>query len=258
MLAVGLGKAEGARQVHLFGPRGLRDILPRLANRIIERAPLIAGIAIVENAKKQLSQMEVAAPRDFYDVDKRLLVQAKTAMARLPFSQIDGLIVEEVGKEISGAGIDPAVTGRTDIRGVDNPAEPFIHKIVALDLTDNTAGNGIGVGMVDYIPRRMADQLDLQAMYMNAVTATILEKAFIPIVLPDDLACIRALEATCWASGLPRICQIRSSAELDRIAVSRPLLEELRETDFLLDEQPAEFPQFDSANRLSSRLGETS
>jgi len=258
MLAVGLGKAEGARQVHLFGPRGLRDILPRLANRIIERAPLIAGIAIVENAKKQLSQMEVAAPRDFYDVDKRLLVQAKTAMARLPFSQIDGLIVEEVGKEISGAGIAPAVTGRTDIRGVDNPAEPFIHKIVALDLTDNTAGNGIGVGMVDYIPRRMADQLDLQAMYMNAVTATILEKAFIPIVLPDDLACIRALEATCWASGLPRICQIRSSAELDRIAVSRPLLEELRETDFLLDEQPAEFPQFDSANRLSSRLGETS
>jgi hypothetical protein len=112
--------------------------------------------------------------------------------------------------------------------------------------------------MVDYIPRRMADQLDLQAMYMNAVTATILEKAFIPIVFPDDLACIRALEATCWASGLPRICQIRSSAELDRIAVSRPLLEELRETDFLLDEQPAEFPQFDSANRLSSRLGETS
>ena len=135
MLAVGLGKAEGARQVHMIGPRGFLETLPRLAARLVEKAPLCAGIAVVENAEKQICHVEVAAPQEFGAVDQRLLVQAKAAMARLPFAQIDGLIVEQVGKEISGAGIDPAISGRTDIRGVDNPAEPFIHKIAALDLT---------------------------------------------------------------------------------------------------------------------------
>ena len=258
MLAVGLGKAEGARQVHILGPRGLKEVLPKLAARIVEKAPLLAGIAVVENAEKQISCVDVAAPREFYDVDKRLLVEAKAAMARLPFSQIDGLIVEQVGKEISGAGIDPAISGRTDIRGVDNPSEPFIHKVAALDLTERTAGNGIGVGMADYIPRRTADRLDLMAMYMNAVTATILEKAFIPIVLPDDLSCLRALEATCWASGSPRICQIQSSARLDWIAVSNPLLSELRTAGLILDEEPPALPRFDEENRLISRLGSAS
>jgi len=256
MLAVGLGKAEGARQVHMIGPRGFLETLPKLAARLVEKAPLCSGIAVVENAEKKICHIEVAAPRDFYAVDERLLVQAKAAMARLPFSQIDGLIVEEVGKEISGAGIDPAISGRTDIRGVDNPAEPFIHKIAALDLTARTDGNGIGVGMADYIPRRTADQLDLRAMYMNAVSATILEKAFIPIVLPDDLTCIRALVATCWASGAPRICLIRSSAHLDRISVSAPLLAELRAAGHLLDEEPPAPLAFDSSGRLTSRLGE--
>ncbi len=255
MLAVGLGKAEGARQVHMIGPRGFLETLPRLAAQLVERAPLCAGIAVVENAEKQICHIEAAAPKEFYAVDERLLVQAKAATARLPFARIDGLIVEEVGKEISGSGIDPAISGRTDIRGVANPAEPFIHKIAALDLTARTDGNGIGVGMADYIPRRTADRLDLRAMYMNAVSATILEKAFIPIVLPDDLACIRALVATCWASGAPRICQIRSSTHLERIAVSAPLLAELRAAGDLLDEQPPALLAFDKAGRLTSRLG---
>ena len=257
MLAVGLGKAEGARQVHMIGPRGYLDTLPRLAEQLVERAPLTAGIAIVENAEKQINQIEVAAAKDFYAVDQRLLVlvQAKAAMARLPFAQIDGLIVEEVGKEISGAGIDPAISGRTDIRGVDNnPAEPFIHKIVALDLTQRTGGNGIGVGMADYIPRRTADQLDLKATYMNAVSATILEKAFILIVLPDDLTCIRALVATCWALGTPRICQIRSSSHLETIAVTAPLLEELWSGGHLPGEEQLASPEFDAAGRLKSLL----
>lgn len=256
MLAVGLGKSEGARQVHMIGPQGFLKTLPRLAARMVESAPLCAGVAVVENAEKRLCHVEVAAPKDFYAVDQRLLVKAKAAMARLPFAQIDGLIVEEVGKEISGAGIDPAVSGRTDIRGVDNPQEPFIHKIAALDLTATTDGNGIGVGMVDYIPRRTADQLDLRAMYMNAVSATILEKAFIPIVLPDDLSCIRALVATCWATGAARICQIRSSAHLDQIAVSAPLLAELRAGGHVYDAAPPVPMAFDKSGRLTSRLGD--
>ncbi len=254
MLAVGLGKAEGARQVHMAGPRGLAETLPRLAARVVERAPLCAGLALVETAGKQIHHVEVVAPQEFADTDARLLKMAKAAMARLPFAQLDGLIVEQVGKDVSGAGIDPAVSGRTDIRGVENPAEPFIHKIAALELSARTDGNGIGIGMTDYIPRAMAEALDLKAMYMNAVSATILEKAFIPIVLPDEITCIRALVATCWADGPPRIAQIRSSAQLDTIRVTEPLLADLRARDLLLFESPLAPLRFDGT-RLA-RIGQ--
>ena len=254
MLAVGLGKAGGAGQVHMIGPRGLADTLPELAARIIENAPLTAGLALVENAHKQLHHIETVAPRDFAAADIRLLTLAKQAMARLPFDQLDGLIIELLGKEISGAGIDPAISGRTDIRGVENPATPFIHKIAVLALTEKTAGNGIGVGMADYMPRAMANALDLQAMYMNAVTATILEKARIPIVLPDDLSVIRALVATCWAKGAPRIAHIHSSAHLSEIAVTANLLPELTAQNLIVDHDPPAPLTFDATGTLTNRL----
>lgn len=254
MLAVGLGKAEGAGQVHMIGPTGFVKTLPALAERIIRDAPLVAGLALVENAHKKLSHVEVVAPRDFAEADMRLLVEAKKAMALLPFDQLDGLLVERLGKEVSGAGIDPAISGRTDIRGVDNPATPFIHKIAVLAMTDRTDGNGIGVGMADYMPVDMANKLDLKAMYMNAVTATILEKAFIPIVLPDELTVIRALVATCWNRGEPRLCHIVSSAQLDEIAVTPNLLPELQAQGVVIDHDEPQPLQFDKAGKLLSRL----
>lgn len=258
MLAVGLGKAQGAGQVHVTGPRGLAEVLPRLAERIIERAPLVAGLAVVENAHHEIAHVEVVVPEKFHETDARLLVLAKSAMARLPFAQLDGLIIEELGKDISGSGIDPAISGRTDIRGVDNPAEPFIHKVAALRLSARTGGNGIGVGMADFIPVETANRLDLLAMYMNAVTATILEKAYIPIVLPDEATVIRALVATSWASGPARICLIRSSADLARIAVTQPLLEELRTRDLLIAAGAPAPLGFDESGRLTDSWSRTS
>lgn len=254
MLAVGLGKAGGAGQVHMSGPRGFVDTLPALAEQIIEAAPITAGLALVENAHKQLSHIEAVAPENFAEADMRLLDMAKSAMARLPFDRLDGLVIERLGKEVSGAGIDPAVSGRTDIRGIENPETPFIHKIAALALTDKTAGNGIGVGMVDYVPRAMANALDLHAMYLNAVTATILEKARIPIVLPDEVTVLRALVATCWASGTPRLCHIISSAQLDEIAVTENLLPELGEQGMVIDQDEPVPLRFDGNGTLLSRL----
>jgi hypothetical protein len=250
MLAVGLGKAEGAGQVHLIGPRGFSDVLPRLAERIVERAPLTAGLAIVETSAHEIAHVEAVAPADFSATDARLLTFAKSTMARLPFAQLDGLVIEELGKDISGAGIDPAISGRTDIRGVDNPAEPFIHKVAALRLSTRTGGNGIGVGMADYLPMATANRLDLHAMYMNAVTATILEKAFIPIVLPDEASVIRALVATCWASGPARLCLIRSSADLARIAVTEALIPELEARGDVIDAGTPRPLRFDSDGKF--------
>ena len=254
MLAVGLGKQQGARTVHMIGPQGLARTLPRLAARIVERAPLSAGLAIVENAAERIALIEAVAPAEFYDTDARLLKVSKGAMARMPFDQLDGLIVERVGKDISGAGMDPAVCGRTDIRGVDNPETPFVHKIAVLGMTEKTAGNGMGVGVADFAPKALIEALDLKAIYMNAVTATVIEKARIPVVLPDERAVLRALVATCWASGEPRICQIRSTLHLEEMAVTDVLAEELRARDLILSEDPPAPMTFDAEGRLVERL----
>jgi len=254
MLAVGLGKRQGAGTVHRIGPQGLLTVLPRLAARIVERAPLCAGLALVENAEERLAHVEAVAPRDFYATDERLLKMSKEAMARMPFDQIDGLVIEQIGKDISGAGMDPAICGRTDIRGVANPATPYVHKIAVLGMTPATDGNGMGIGVADYAPRAMVDALDLKSMYMNAVTATILEKARIPIVLPDEETVLRALVATCWPSGPPRICQIRSTLHVEEMAVTDALADELRDRDLILAEGPPALWTFDADGRLNERL----
>ncbi len=254
MLAVGLGKQQGARSVHFTGPRGLSEVLPRLAARVVERAPLTAGLALVENAEERIAHVEAVPPAEFYAADERLLKMSKAAMARLPFDLLDGLIVEKVGKDISGAGMDPAICGRADIRGVENPKTPYIHKIAVLGMTEATGGNGMGVGVADYAPRACIEALDLKAIYMNAVTATIIEKARLPVVLPDDRAVLRALVATCWAAGAPRICQIKSTLHLDEMAVTDNLAEELREKGLLLSEDAPAPLTFDAEGRLNERL----
>jgi len=166
--------------------------------------------------------------RLFFETEKRLLRKAKSLMPSLPFDQLDALIVEEFGKEISGAGLDPHISGRTDIRGVDNPSTPFIHKIAALRMTAATNRNGMGTGMVDFLPQPTANKLDLHSMYMNAVSSTVLEKAFLPIVLANDQEVIRALVTTCWQPEINsiRLAQIRSTLHLNEMLLTTPLFEE--------------------------------
>ena len=178
-------------------------------------------------------------------------------MPSLPFDQLDALIVEEFGKEISGAGLDPHISGRTDIRGIANPSTPFIHKIAALRMTEATNRNGMGTGMVDFIPQPTANKLDLHSMYMNAVSSTVLEKAFLPIVLANDQEVIRALVATCWQPELSaiRLAQIRSTLHLNEMLLTTPLLKEATEKG-ALDSQhvKSEKFEFDEMGNLLNRV----
>lgn len=230
LVAVGLGKAEGARFVHRSGPRGLQTILPKLALIALARAPIAFGIAVVENAEKQLVHLEGVEPEEFAATDERLLHLAKRELARLPFSQLDVLVVQEIGKDISGMGMDYAVTGRTDIRGIANPTHIFIHKIVVLGLTAASHGNAQGIGVADFITQRVVGQIDLVDLYTNALTAAVIEKARIPPVLPTDEQAIKAAVATSWQlhEADVRLCVIRSTLHLQEILVSAPLLDELR------------------------------
>ena len=229
LIAVGLGKQAGAQNVHRLGPRGYTEVLPALARIALEHSPIAFGIALVENAEKQLTVIEGVEPHDFAATDERLLKLAKSLAARLPFEQLDGLVVELIGKEISGAGMDPAVVGRVGIRSVPDPGKPFVNKLAVLGVSEDSYGNAVGLGNADYTTRKVANGVDLMPMYMNSITAGGTEGARMPAVLPDDRTVLQAMVATCWRADLEnvRLCQIRSSLHLHEILVAPALLEEL-------------------------------
>jgi hypothetical protein len=254
LVAVGLGKQIGASNVHRLGPRGYIEVLPELARIAIEHSPIAYGIALVENGDEQLVVIEGVEPDDFAATDERLLKLAKTLTARLPFDQIDGLIVEWIGKEISGAGMDPAVVGRIGIRGVPGPKKPFVHKLAVLGVTEDSYGNAVGLGNADYTTRQVANHLDLVSMYMNSITAAGTEATRIPAVLADDLEAIRAVVATCWRSDPEnaRLCQIRSTLHLGEILVSPALYADIEgrpDAQRVSDPEPLQF--FDDGELLT-------
>jgi hypothetical protein len=246
LIAVGLGKQVGAQNVHRLGPRGYTEVLPQLARIAIDHSPIGYGIALVENADKQLVVIEGVEPDGFAAADERLLKVAKTVIARLPFEHVDGLIVEWIGKEISGAGMDPAVVGRVGIRSVPDPGKPFVNKLAVLGVTEDSYGNAVGLGNADYTTRKVANHIDLVPMYMNSITAAGTEGARIPAVLADDRTVLQAIVATCWRSDLEnaRLCQIRSTLHLHEILVSPALYTDLEgrpDAERLSDPAPLQF-----------------
>jgi hypothetical protein len=256
LIAVGLGKQVGAQNVHRLGPRGYTEVLPQLARIAIDHSPIAYGIALVENADKQLVVIEGVEPDGFAAADERLLKVAKTLIARLPFEHVDGLIVEWIGKEISGAGMDPAVVGRVGIRSVPDPGKPFVNKLAVLGVTEDSYGNAVGLGNADYTTRKVANHIDLVPMYMNSITAAGTEGARIPAVLADDRTVIQAIVATCWRSDLEnaRLCQIRSTLHLHEILVSPALYTDLEgrpDAERVSDPAPLKFSE---AGDLLTRL----
>ena len=151
--------------------------------------------------------------------------------------------------------MDYAVTGRTDIRGVDNPPTPFVHRLGVLGMTKEAKGNGIGVGMADYAPRDLANSLDLFSMYFNAVTATFMEKARMPIVLPTDLDVFRACVSTCWVAEpkRARLAIIKSTLHLNEILVSPSLYEDITKSDNVTLVEDAQSIEFSDIGTLQTR-----
>jgi hypothetical protein len=255
LVAVGLGKQAGAQNVHRLGPRGYTEVLPALARIAIEQSPIVFGLALVENAAEQLTVIEGVEPDDFAATDERLLKRAKSLMARLPFEHVDGLVVEWIGKEISGSGMDPAIVGRVGIRSVPDPEKTFVNKLAVLGVTEDSYGNAVGLGNADYTTCKVANGIDLMPMYMNSITAAGTEGARIPAVLPDDRTVLRAMVATCWRADLDemRFCQIRSTLHLDHILVSPALASEIEgrsDVEILSDPAPLEF---DADGTLATR-----
>ena len=170
MLVIGLGKRDGAAQHHRWGFRGLRDMLPETLKVVLQNAPFAAGLAVLENAHEQTARLQVVDRDELLDVEPGLLEEARGLMGRLPFEQLDLLVIGEIGKNYSGAGIDPNVVGRLLIETQPEFESPRITRICCLDLSPESHGNGTGVGIADLTTQRLLDAIDQVPFRMNNLT----------------------------------------------------------------------------------------
>jgi len=247
MLAVGLGKERGASNMHKFD---LAQSIVPAALMVIEKASVLCGLAIVENPLGGTHTIRLALPNEFVDVDRELLKGAWGLLPRIPLEDLDILIIDKMGKNISGAGIDPNVIGFWRRGG--GPRKPDYRTVIVLDLTPESHGNATGIGMADLTTRRVIDMVDLQATYTNAITAWVLRSALLPIALENDRD---VLEATLNQSpGLRqvRMARIVSTLDLQVFWATEALLSELREQQGIIVDDTALQLQFDNNGRLLS------
>jgi hypothetical protein len=235
MLVIGLGKRDGAAQHHRWGIRGLRDMLPETARVILEKTPFVAGLAVLENAQEQTARLQVVEREELLAAEPGLLEEARGLMARLPFEQLDLLVIGEIGKNYSGAGIDPNVVGRLLIETHQEFTSPRITRICALELSPESHGNGVGVGIADLTTDRLLAAIDPVPFRMNTLTACFLRRSQLPFGFANDRDCIGMGLQTCWQPKREevRLALVPNTLELAELWVSAPLAEEARGREHL-------------------------
>jgi hypothetical protein len=251
MMAVGMGKAQGARECHRWSWKfGFEKVIRAMAAKVLASGKILAGVAVVENEFHQVATLRAARPENIVATDEACLELARRLVARIPFPKLDLLIVDEMGKNISGTGIDTKVVGR----GVAlQPGEaPQIRLIYVRDLTPESGGNALGVGLTDAIHEKLYRKIDIQKMHANARTSMNPPMPRIPMFLPTDE---QALAWLLGSMGSPepaeqRVAWIQNTLNLHRIAVSELLARDaaaLPGWEFL----PERFtPSFDEAGNL--------
>jgi len=241
MLVIGLGKREGASQVHKLGVRGLREVLPAVGRFLVANTRFALGLAILENAEDVPADIVALEPETIFDVEPGLLERARGLMGRLPFDQIDVLIVGELGKNYSGSGMDPNVIGRLMVETQPDFDRPRVTRLVVLDVSDESHGNIVGVGFADLTTERLVSRMDPEPFRINTLTSCCLERSRIPITLPTDRDVVQAALETCWRidPAEARVVVIPNTLELQTLWVSSPLEDEVhthphltRETDY--------------------------
>ncbi len=231
MAVIGLGKERQALEVHRFGACGLRDFIPRAAEKILATGKVLAGLGVVENAYDETAVIEAVPACELLTREPQLLDVARRNMARLPVDAIDVLIVDRLGKNISGTGMDTNVIGRLRISGEPEPESPRIKNIVVTDLTGETHGNATGTGLADVVTQRLFDKIDFGVTYKNVFTSGFLERGKVPIVSATDAEGYTCALRACGpvARGEERVARIRDTLHLGEIYLSPALCAEVRD-----------------------------
>lgn len=228
MMVIGLGKQAGADLCHQRGWKEMSENIQEIAGEILKRANILCGIAILENCFHHTYRIEAIPADRILEEEPKLLEDARKQLHRIPFSKVDILICDWIGKDISGAGMDPNVTGRSSVNGI---SEPWIDKIIIRDLTENSHHNGTGCGNADVMPYSMFQKISLEATYPNSITSRDTNGFKIPVLMPNEHLCIRfAMHTTTDARADTgyRIMWIRDTNHLQEFYVSPLLAAEAR------------------------------
>jgi hypothetical protein len=231
LLAIGLGKHAGALTIHAWGYEGLMQHLPEVAKFIVAHARILFGLAIVENAYDEVAEMQVVPSEGIGNEQESILLErARTMMPRLPWDELDVLVVDKIGKNISGAGMDPNIIGR--LRSGQKASATQITNITVHDITDESHGNAIGIGNAEFTTMHVLGKVDFQSIYINVITAGVIamESGKIPFVVSTDR---EAIAAAIRSSGKPdfsqvRLARIESTLSLKYVLASTPCLEQMR------------------------------
>jgi hypothetical protein len=226
MIAIGLGKQKGADAYHRLGFKEMPDNIMTVGRILLKKLPIAFGVALLENAFDRTCRIEVLPAEQIETREQQLLVEAKELMPRIWFDQMDVLVIDRIGKNISGSGLDPNITGRYPTPYAHGG--PDVTRIVILDLTEESSGNGNGMGIADYSTRKLLDKVNLADTYANGLTSTVCLSNKIPILMENDCYAIKAAIKTSNILNFPacRLVRIPDTLQLGEIEISEAMLEE--------------------------------
>ncbi|CAK7005355.1 MAG: hypothetical protein DELT_00211 [Desulfovibrio sp.] len=237
MLSIGLGKQSGAENCHLWGFKHMGRLVEEMAALKLKKCKVLFGVGTIENAYDRLSRIVVMAPETLIAEEKKYLQEAMRNMPRLPLGPLEGplasgpldvLLLDEVGKEFSGAGMDPNITGRPSSPAISGG--PDVTRICVLDVSAKSAGNANGVARADVITEKLFNKFDRESVYMNCVTSGLLNAGALPLAMPDDKSAIQAAVRTC-ESQTPdaiRMLRIPNTLQLEFLYASKAMLPEFK------------------------------
>ena len=231
-LVVGLGGPQGARQFHSQGKAtDLPILLQDVGALILEKMPVIGGIAIVENAYEETAVIQAIVAKDLIAEEAKLLDYSKSLMPSLPVTQLDALIVEEMGKNYSGTGMDTNIIGRLCIQGEPEPEDPHMRYLAVFDLSEESHGNATGTGLADFTTQKLVDKIDRKPTYLNCLTATFPKRANIPVYFDTEKEVVETM-FRCLSGSVPpekvRMVIVPNTLFLTECYVTEVLLEQLK------------------------------
>lgn len=243
MVAIGLAKGKGASMFHTKRLSRFPEYIPKVTEIFMKTGKVAFGVGVVQNAYDRICRIEACGKTDILDLDARLQAFAKTQLPQFKFDRCDVLVVDEIGKNISGSGMDPNITGRND--SGDFPGILDLQRLVVLGITEESCHNGCGINLCDLSVRRCLNEIDWYATWLNNVTASMLSRGQIPTYVETDRDAVRTAIRTCVETDFhrPRVARIKNTLHMSEILVSEALYQDIRDRpDVCLLSGPEEMP----------------
>jgi hypothetical protein len=233
MASIGMGKHKQALALHTHGIKGISEMMPEVGKVAIANSNTLFGIAIVENAHEETAIIEAIENDRVEERERELLKEAFALMPSLPVESMDILVVDEIGKNYSGTGMDTNIIGRIRVLGVEEPQKPSIKYVIASNLSEASHGNALGIGLADLTTKRLFEKIDYQAMNENVITSTFLARASIPIILDNDQEALKAALRANWGVSpeKARIARIPNTLHIGELYVSEVIFNELKDKE---------------------------